>query len=129
MSSVISGECAIDPFDTSLTNMKIPVPAAAKLANATLIAARTAVQDVTEEIRLFQESLGENEEAWLSMMGAGGGLMVQPRQLRSIGIDKIVIDGVDQDGRRLRAIQHITQINVALVAVPAENPTRIGFGR
>jgi len=109
--------------------MKIPVPAAAKLANATLIAARTAVQDVTEEIRLFQESLGENEEAWLSMMGAGGGLMVQPRQLRSIGIDKIVIDGVDQDGRRLRAIQHITQINVALVAVPAENPTRIGFGR
>ena len=91
-------------------------------------AAATAIEQIANEIRRFERSLSDDEEAWVSMMGAGGGLLIQPHQLRAVGSDKIVIDGLDESGRRVRAIQHVSQINVALVAIPAEKPNRIGFG-
>ena len=109
-------------------NVIVPPAPAARLANATLKAAETATEQVYEEIQDFQRTLGEHEEAWFSMMGAGGGLLIQPHQIRPLGIDKLVIDGVDQNGRRVRAIQHVSQVNIALVAVPAETPNRVGFG-
>jgi hypothetical protein len=46
--------------------------------------------------------------------------------------DIITFDGFDQTGNRVKLIQHVSQLNVLLVAVrkttpPAEPPRRIGF--
>jgi hypothetical protein len=46
--------------------------------------------------------------------------------------DIITFDGVDQNGNRVKLIQHVSQLNVLLVAVrkmtpAAEPPRRIGF--
>jgi hypothetical protein len=46
--------------------------------------------------------------------------------------DIITFDGFDQNGNRVKLIQHVSQLNVLLVAVrkmtpPAEPPRRIGF--
>jgi hypothetical protein len=46
--------------------------------------------------------------------------------------DIITFDGIDQNGNRVKLIQHVSQLNVLLVAVrkmtpPAEPPRRIGF--
>jgi hypothetical protein len=46
--------------------------------------------------------------------------------------DIITFDGFDQNGNRMKLIQHVSQLNVLLVAVrkmtpPAEPPRRIGF--
>ena len=46
--------------------------------------------------------------------------------------DIITIDGFDQNGNRMKLIQHVSQLNVLLVAMrkttpPEEPPRRIGF--
>lgn len=46
--------------------------------------------------------------------------------------DLITFDGFDQNGNRMKLIQHVSQLNVLLIAVrkttpPAEPPRRIGF--
>ncbi|MEM9756781.1 MAG: DUF6173 family protein, partial [Pseudomonadota bacterium] len=81
-------------------------------------------------IRNFEEALNPEEEAALGFAGSDAGL------IRIVGIgffapDLISFTGVDTTGHRTQLIQHVSQLNVALRAVPkprADAPAqRIGF--
>ncbi|KQV62702.1 MULTISPECIES: hypothetical protein [unclassified Caulobacter] len=81
---------------------------------------------LVEEMKRFQTRLSDETE--LGIVANGPGLTIHVDDLRLSG-QMVVFDGVDSEGRAARLIQHYTQVNVQMVAVPKqqEKPRRIGF--
>ncbi|MCX7888883.1 MAG: DUF6173 family protein [Rhodobacteraceae bacterium] len=81
-------------------------------------------------IRNFEEQLDDAHEVALGLTGGEAGLI----QIEGIGYfapDIVTFYGRDDGGARTQLIQHVSQLNVMLRALPrppeAEEPRRIGF--
>lgn len=81
-------------------------------------------------IQNFEEHLDSEEEIAMGMTDGGAGLL----KIEGIGFfapDIVSFYGRDTDGRRMQLVQHVTQLNVTLRALPkpkGEAPAqRIGF--
>jgi len=82
-------------------------------------------------LRNFEEQLDGDQELAMGYAGGEAGVL----RIEGIGYfdpDIVTFYGRDDDGRRMQIIQHVTQLNVALIAVPkdtneAEPARRIGF--
>lgn len=81
-------------------------------------------------IQNFEKTLNPEEEAAMGFAGSDAGLI----KIMGIGFfapDLISFYGMDPTGHRTQLIQHVSQLNVALRAVPKEKPDapaqRIGF--
>ena len=81
-------------------------------------------------IQNFEKTLNPEEEAAMGFAGSDAGLI----KIMGIGFfapDMISFYGMDQTGHRTQLIQHVSQLNVALRAVPKEKQDapaqRIGF--
>lgn len=93
--------------------------------------AQWAFARLSRMIQDFEAQLDENHEIGARIVsGPGDGLF----QMRDVGFwdpDLILFMGVNEHGRPLRLIQHYTQLNVLLSAIPKpkpeEPPRRIGF--
>lgn len=83
-------------------------------------------EDLVEEIHRFQSRLSDEME--LGIVANGAGLTIHVDRLQRSG-QMIIFSGTVSDGYEARLIQHYTQINVQMVAVPKldESPRRIGF--
>ncbi|MBF9030715.1 hypothetical protein HKCCE3408_09965 [Rhodobacterales bacterium HKCCE3408] len=92
--------------------------------------AEWAYERIVLYIRNFEESLNPEEEAALGFAGSNTGLI----RIAGIGFfapDLVTFYGTDGQGHRTQLIQHVSQLNVALRAVPKARPDepaqRIGF--
>ena len=85
-----------------------------------------AFEELLDEIKRFQDRLPADKEIGITANGAG--LLIRVESIRWTG-QMIVFQGVDDQGQHSSLIQHYTQANVQMVAVPTltEEPLRIGF--
>ena len=85
-----------------------------------------AFETIANEMRSFQADLPEDME--LGINTAGGGAMFYAKQIR-LDDPMIIFEGVTEEGRSARLIQHFTQAAVLFVALPArtEQAERMGF--
>ncbi|MBW0157936.1 DUF6173 family protein [Sedimentimonas flavescens] len=81
-------------------------------------------------IQNFESQLNADEEIALGLTGGEAGVL----QIEGIGYfapDILTFYGRDEGGARTQLIQHVSQLNVMLVAIPKaeeeEAPRRIGF--
>lgn len=81
-------------------------------------------------IKNFEQQLDEKQEVAMGFTGGDAGVL----RIEGIGYfapDVVTFYGRDQDGTRTQLIQHVTQLNVMLRAMPVdaenEEPRRIGF--
>ncbi|MFN3823470.1 MAG: DUF6173 family protein [Pseudorhodobacter sp.] len=82
-------------------------------------------------LRNFEEQLDRDQEIAMGYAGGEAGVL----RIEGIGYfdpDIVTFYGRDDEGRRMQIIQHVTQLNVALIATPknadeAEPARRIGF--
>ncbi len=79
-------------------------------------------------IQNFESQLDNEHEVGMGLAGADVGTLL----IQGIGFfapDLVTFYGEDEDGGRMQLIQHVSQLNVMLVASPKreETPNRIGF--
>lgn len=81
-------------------------------------------------IKNFEETLDNDHEAAMGFTDTGGGIL----KIEGLGYfdpDVVTFYGTDQSGARVQLVQHVSQLNVLLRAMPkaadAPEPRRIGF--
>ncbi|MEM8823504.1 MAG: DUF6173 family protein [Pseudomonadota bacterium] len=92
--------------------------------------AEWAYQRVILYLKAFEETLEDDQEAAMGFTGGAGGVL----HIQGIGFhapDLITFTGTDAQGIRAQLIQHVSQLNVLLRAVPRPETQpardRIGF--
>ena len=91
--------------------------------------AEYAVKAIYEEIADFEAFLDADHEVGMPIVGGPAGLCVHVREVYRFGTDKLVFVGIDSDQRPVRLIQHLSQLNLLMLAAPKIGPlaVRIGF--
>ncbi|MDR7123288.1 DUF6173 family protein [Pseudotabrizicola sp. 4114] len=114
---------AVAPVVTE--NLPTPAPAAKPKTEA-----EWAYERVILYLRNFEAQLDNAHEVALGFTGSDAGIL----QIEGLGFydpDILTFYGIDEDGQKTQLIQHVSQLNVILRAVPkrrpAEPPRRIGF--
>lgn len=125
-----SGAVHADP-DATPTAESVPLPE--ELACEDLDAkspAQWAYERLVLYINNFEEQLDDKHEVAMGLAGGDVGVL----QIEGLGYyapDIVTFYGRDEDGARTQLIQHVSQLNVMLVAAPKaeaeEEPRRIGF--
>lgn len=93
-------------------------------------AAEWAYERLLLYIQRFEQELDTAHEVAMGFTGGAGGVL----QIEGVGFfdpDLVTFYGRDEDGLKTQMIQHVSQLNVILRAVPKESPMepprRIGF--
>lgn len=93
-------------------------------------AAEWAYERVILYIQNFEEQLDDEHEVAMGFTGGDVGVL----KIEGVGFfdpDIVTFYGTDENGGRTQLIQHVSQLNVMLRALPREEPeappTRIGF--
>ena len=91
--------------------------------------AEYAVTAIYKEIADFEADLDSEHEVGMPIVGGPSGLCVHVREVYRFGTDKLVFVGVDGNQNPVRLIQHLTQLNLLMIAAPKIGPeaARIGF--
>lgn len=108
-----------------------PLPAAlAAQPVAEKSAAQWAYERLGLYIKNFEERLDADQEMAIALTGGSAGVL----RIEGIGYfapDILTFYGRDESGARTQLIQHVSQLNFMLTALPKEKPTeeprRIGF--
>jgi len=95
-------------------------------------AAESTYQRLLKYIGQFEMQLDRDHEVGGRFVAFGDDAHFHIADVGYWNPDIITFDGFDQGGNRVKLIQHVSQLNVLLVAVrkttpPAEPPRRIGF--
>lgn len=117
---------ALDRFRVNSTMPDIPLPEPAED-----YASDFALRVITK-LRAFEASLNADQETGLHLANYHQALTLHVREVSWIDPALIVFGGVlDGSGHRAEMLQHVSQINLILVALPRENPqaprSQIGF--
>jgi len=93
-------------------------------------AARWAYERLILYIKNFEEQLDSDQEVAMGFAGSDAGVL----RIEGMGYfdpDIVTFYGTDHEGNKTQLVQHVTQLNVILRALPLvsfdEEPTRIGF--
>lgn len=80
-------------------------------------------------IKEFEAGLDDEHEIGAHLVSFGQNISFHIQEVGYYGPDIISFTGLDQDGRRVNLIQHISQLSVLLVAMKKldARPRRIGF--
>lgn len=107
-----------------------PLPEIARNPPERKSPAKWAYERLILYIRNFEERLDGEQEIAMGFTGASAGIL----RIEGIGYfdpDIVTFYGSDGDGTRTQLIQHVSQLNVILRAMPkrpeAKEPHRIGF--
>jgi len=107
-----------------------PVPEQVARAQAAKSPAQWAYERIVLYIQKFEESLDSEHEVAMGFTGGDAGVL----RIEGMGYfdpDIVTFYGSDPTGAKMQLIQHVTQLNVALRALPksveAAAPNRIGF--
>ncbi len=94
-------------------------------------AAHHSIYEIVQEIKSFEDDLTEDEEAFMAIIGGPSGSAIFLNGIIPLGLDKVVFVGQDQNGKKARLIQHVSQINIMLQSMPIAKevqPRRFGIG-
>lgn len=93
-------------------------------------AAERAAEQLIHYIQSFEQQLDQSQEVAMGFTGGQAGVL----QIAGVGFcepDLVTFYGRDEDGLKTQLIQHVSQLNVILRAVPKGEPSapprRIGF--
>ncbi|SNS15334.1 DUF6173 family protein [Tropicimonas sediminicola] len=107
-----------------------PLPDIARTPPSQKSPAKWAYERLILYIKNFEELLDADHEVAMGFTGASAGVL----RIEGIGYfdpDIVTFYGSDADGTRTQLIQHVSQLNVILRALPkrpeAAEPRRIGF--
>ena len=91
--------------------------------------ARTVFGHLRQAATEFESRLRPEEEAAVQVLSFGQSVLVHQPELRCVEPSLLRLDGVDGQGRPIQVIQHVSQLSLALVAVPrrADTPARMQF--
>lgn len=83
-----------------------------------------AFEVLNEEVKRFQDALSDEMETGITARGS----VIHIGRV-SLNGQLLIFDGVDDNDNPARLIQHYSQIQIQITAVPklAEKPRRIGF--
>ena len=86
-------------------------------------------EQIARSIVEFEENLNSATEVGARLINFGGDEVISIDDVGYWGTDLIKFYGRNFKGYRVELLQHITQVNVLLVAIPAQTdpPRRIGF--
>jgi len=118
-----------DPSRTTVKQQVIP-----KAVSKTPVEAKSPAQWAYERVVLylkkFEETLDDNHEVAMGFVGATAGVL----RIQGMGYfdpDIVTFYGTDPAGGKMQLVQHVSQLNVVLRALPKEveatEPNRIGF--
>lgn len=108
---------------------KQPLPAAmAQKDPSQKSSAQWAYERLILYIQKFEERMDGEQEVAMGFAGSDAG-MLHIQGMGYFAPDIVTFYGVDPSGTRTQLVQHVSQLNVMLRAVPkvGEKPTRIGF--
>lgn len=125
-----AGAVQCDP-DAAPTAEQQPLPAAlARQPVGEKSAAQWAYERLILYIRNFEQQLDAKQEVAMGFAGGEAGVL----RIEGLGYfdpDLVTFYGRDESGQKMQLVQHVTQLNVALRAVPHSQPEeparRIGF--
>lgn len=126
MSSLRAHEDAIQKAAQERIGRERKIAAAAEHA---LNAAALAVDTLVDEIAVFEGTLSDQEEVALFVIGGPAGQQFFPEVMKPLNPDKVLYGGRDQHGRPFTVVQHVSQLNFAMLAAVLEEgqqPRRIG---
>ncbi len=121
-------EVHIDPDANCVSKAKLPhaLVEPSKLKSA----AQWAYERIIMYIQNFEKQLDNDHEVGLGLAGGNTGVI----KIEGLGYydpDIVTYYGINQDGAKTQLIQHVSQLNVTLIASPKHidqpEPTRIGF--
>lgn len=83
---------------------------------------------IIRSLKAFEDSLSPSEEVGVRLLSAPGDVL----RIENVGYwnpDLVKFTGVTGEGHRYELIQHVSQVNILLVALPKAQaePRRIGF--
>jgi hypothetical protein len=96
------------------------MPVAPRASDVTL-------EKLEERVTAFSANLGPDEHVVLISVSAPAGVSFFVQEREAIGREMISLKGFDADGGVIEVVQHYTQFNVALMAVP-KAPVRDSIG-
>lgn len=109
---------------------KDTLPKALKESNAKKSPAQWAYERIILYIQNFEKQLDNEHEVGMGLAGGGAGVI----KIEGLGYydpDIVTYYGVNESGAKTQLIQHVSQLNVMLVASPKHidqvEPNRIGF--
>ena len=87
-----------------------------------------AYERIARQIQTFEDELSSDEEIGLRLVATPDSIM-HVDDVGYHGPDMLIFYGTNEHGRAMRLLQHMTQLNVLLTAVPKKQETaqRIGF--
>ncbi len=94
-------------------------------------AAHHSIYEIVQEIKNFEGDLTQDEEAFMAIIGGPSDSAIFLNAIIPLGLDKVVFVGQDQNGKKARLIQHVSQINIMLQSMPIKpeiEPRRFGIG-
>lgn len=94
-------------------------------------AAEHSIYEIVQEIKNFENDLTQDEEAFMAIIGGPSGSAIFLNGIIPLGLDKVVFVGQNQQGKKARLIQHVSQINIMLQSMPIKAeaaPRRFGIG-
>src|SRR5215510_14232890 len=82
------------------------------------------------QLQEFQEGLAPNEEIGICLANFGREQVIFVESVGFHNPHLVTFDGTNEKGHRVRLVQHMSQVSLLLVAVPArQHPARrVGFG-
>lgn len=125
----LGGAVHTEPGAPNAENAPLP-EAVGKKPIAQKSPAEWAYERLIMYIKNFEETLDNEHEAAMGFTDTGGGIL----KIEGLGYfdpDIVTFYGADQTGTRVQLVQHVSQLNVLLRAMPkdadAPEPRRIGF--
>lgn len=95
------------------------------------IPAKSMYERLCIQIKDFQNKLDETQEVGASLVSFNSNQVLRITNFTYHGPDMVIFYGEDNDGKKMTLLQHISQLNVLLIAVPCIDTTkpafRIGF--
>jgi hypothetical protein len=85
---------------------------------------------IAKQIAEFESQLDDNEDVGARLVTSSNNLTFHILNLEYREPDLIIFHGTNEHNKPLQLLQHVTQINILLTALPKEleKPRRIGFG-
>ncbi|MGH8612145.1 MAG: DUF6173 family protein [Gammaproteobacteria bacterium] len=125
-------ERAAEAIGAAALNLRMPdlyAPLMPPIPDSQLNPAKWAYERLGEYIKDFEDGLDEEHEIGARLVAFGPSVVFHIQELGYYGPDIVSFDGVNEKGERVQLVQHISQLNVLLVAVKklGQKPKRIGF--
>jgi len=102
----------------------------ARAMEAGRLDAELVFRHLMQELAEFEDGLDEDQEVVLQLANFGAPQALHIRRINFQNPNMIEFDGVLDNNRQIRVLQHINQLNVIMSAAPpasARKPYRIGF--